>query len=70
MELTIKERKQLQYELIMDDCKPHRVMSLSDGELIAAVVANQGADYVLSIIGKETEPKDDFMNGVVTECEL
>jgi hypothetical protein len=52
MKLTLEERKKLQYSLIMDDCKPVRVMSLSDGELIAAVVANQGVDYVLSIIGK------------------
>lgn len=55
MELTLEERKKLQYSLIMDDCKPHRVMSLSDGELIAAVIANQGVDYVLSIIGKSND---------------
>jgi len=55
MELTLEERKKLQYSLIMDDCKPVRVMSLSDGELIAAVIANQGVDYVLSIIGKSND---------------
>jgi hypothetical protein len=70
MELTIKERKQLQYELIMDDCKPMAVMGLTDAELCAAVIANHGVDAVLSVIGKETEPKDDFMSDVVTECEL
>ena len=55
MKLSIEERKKLQYALIMDDCKPVRVMSLSDGELIAAVIANQGVDYVLSIIGKSND---------------
>ena len=55
MELTLEERKKLQYSLIMDDCTPNRVMSLSDGELVAAVVANQGVDYVLSIIGKSND---------------
>ena len=55
MELTLEERKKLQYSLIMDDCKPVRVMSLSDGELVAAVIANQGVDYVLSIIGKSND---------------
>ena len=52
MKLTVEERSKLRYNLIMDDCKPYRVMALSDGELVAAVVANQGVDYVLSIIGK------------------
>lgn len=55
MKLTTEERSKLRYNLIMDDCKPHKVMSLSDGELVAAVVANQGVDYVLSIIGKSND---------------
>jgi hypothetical protein len=38
--LTIEERKQLQYNLIMDDIKPHKVMSLTDEELIRINKAN------------------------------
>lgn len=57
MELTIEERKKLQYELIMDDCKPMAVMGLTDGELVAAVVANHGVDMVLSIIGGNNDER-------------
>ena len=40
MKLTIEERKRFQYNLIMDDIKPHKVMSLSDDELIRINTAN------------------------------
>ena len=40
MMLTIEERKRLQYNLIMDDIKPHKVMSLTDEELIRINKAN------------------------------
>ena len=41
MELTLKERKQRQYELIMDDCKPAAVMALSDEELVRITDKNR-----------------------------
>ena len=41
MELTIEERKRRQYELIMDDCKPFAVMSLSDEELVRITDKNR-----------------------------
>ena len=41
MELTLKERKQRQYELIMDDCKPYAVMALSDEELVRITDKNR-----------------------------
>ena len=41
MELTLKERKQRQYELIMDDCKPMAVMALSDEELVRITDKNR-----------------------------
>lgn len=57
MKLTIEERKKLQHNLIMDDCKPVAVMGLTDAELCAAVIANQGVDYVLSIIGGNNDER-------------
>jgi|DEB0MinimDraft_10_1074344.scaffolds.fasta_scaffold16993_1 hypothetical protein len=41
MTLTDKERKQLQHELYMDDCKPHLIMALSDEELLRIVEKNR-----------------------------
>jgi hypothetical protein len=52
MMLTIKERKQLQYNLIMDDCKPAAVMALSDEELIE--INRRNYEYTL----KDTKNDD------------
>ena len=41
MTLTDKERKQLQHELYMDDCKPHRILELSDQDLVRIVEKNR-----------------------------
>ena len=38
--LTDQERRQLRYNLIMDDIKPHYVMGLSDDDLVRINKAN------------------------------
>jgi hypothetical protein len=55
--LTIEERKRLQYNLIMDDIKPHRVMSLSDDELIE--INRKNDEYMQKLL---SEPRDENRN--------
>jgi hypothetical protein len=57
MMLTIEERKRLQYNLIMDDIKPHRVMSLSDDELIE--INRKNDEYMQKLL---SEPRDENRN--------
>jgi hypothetical protein len=55
--LTIEERKRLQYNLIMDDIKPHRVMSLSDDELIE--INRKNDEYMQKLL---SQPRDENRN--------
>jgi len=55
--LTIEERKRLQYNLIMDDIKPHKVMSLSDDELIE--INRKNDEYMQKLL---SEPRDENRN--------
>jgi len=52
--LTDKQRKQLRYNLLMDDASPMTVMGLSDDELININAKNQ--EYVRKLL-KEKEKR-------------
>jgi predicted neuraminidase len=45
-----KARKELQYALYMDDCKPAAILRLTDDELCKVCISNYGADWVMSVI--------------------